>query len=101
MKGDKARIAFISMDMREPWRDFDERLNVSGDKSMVEDRVEPPQGSDKPKLIWEPTGPSLHSRGRILGYGEMEHLARCLLEGRRPSPDLGDSYEAFKLAEAT
>ena len=103
-----------SMDMREPWRDFDERLNVSGDRNMVEvrdmiylryqsreDWVEPPEGTGKPKLIWEPTGPALPSRGKILGYtGEIEHFARCLLEGRKPSPDLWDSYEALRLAEA-
>lgn len=104
-----------SLDMREAWRDFDERLQVSGEQNMVEvldmlhvrcqsseDWLQVPDASGKPKLIWEPTGPALHSRGKLLGYtGEIAHFAECAASRKEPSPSLDDCVRALELAEAT
>jgi myo-inositol 2-dehydrogenase/D-chiro-inositol 1-dehydrogenase len=104
-----------TLDALQSWRDFEERLVVTGTGNQVrvddmlylthrsaEDWVEVP-GLNIGRLekTWKPTGPSANKMEHLIGYrGEIEHFARCAVSNTRPLVDLWDGAAALQLMEA-
>ncbi|MCC6443753.1 MAG: hypothetical protein IT210_09905 [Armatimonadetes bacterium] len=103
-----------SLDMRAPWRDFEERVTLTGNEHLLvaEDILSlryhaargwldiPGLGIGKAHCEWRPTGPSALKTEFLIGYqGEIEHFARRVRSGSNPGPDLWDGLEALKITE--
>lgn len=104
-----------TLEARESWRDYEERLVVAGTENQVtvedmvclrhqssQDWIEVP-GLDIGRLhqTWRPSGPSGRNMEELIGYkGELEHFAHCVVSGEKPGPDLWEGVAALQLAEA-
>lgn len=109
-------IGTLNLNSFESWECFDEWFCVAGlhNYVTVEDmlythvwRQESWAGSALSRnlantsLAWKPTGPSVPPMEVMVGYrGELAEFARCLLEGRRPGPDLHAGAAAMCVGQA-
>ena len=105
-----------TLDARDPWRDFEEHLVVTGVDNAVrvedmlyltsrsaQDWIEVPDLSiGRLEKTWRPTGPATRKNEELIGYaGEIAHFAQCVISKTIPVPDLWDAAAAQQLAEAT
>ncbi|HVF09268.1 MAG TPA: Gfo/Idh/MocA family oxidoreductase, partial [Abditibacteriaceae bacterium] len=104
-----------TLDSHDPWRNFEERLAISGQGNLVtvddmlyltyqgaEDWIEVP-GLNIGRLhrTWRPTGPAARKTDELIGYrGELAHFAECAMHGTPPRPDLWDGAAALQITEA-
>ncbi|MGQ9555349.1 MAG: Gfo/Idh/MocA family protein [Anaerolineae bacterium] len=108
-------LGSLNLNSFESWRGVDEWLSLSGKGSyvIVEDmlyvnlcREESWARLDDPMLAnfsqgWKPSGPNVPDMRLLIGYrGELQEFARCILEGRRPGPDLEAGAVALRAGEA-
>jgi myo-inositol 2-dehydrogenase/D-chiro-inositol 1-dehydrogenase len=74
-------------------------VNVSRQRSWTREQL--PHNFANTSLAWKPSGPSVPSMEVIIGYrGELQEFARCILEGRRPGPDLEAGAAAMRVGQA-
>lgn len=104
------------LENREGFRDFTERLAISGHEHYLQvddmlyvhfqaarDWLEPPPGFrvGKQSYRFEPTGSGAPSMSWLLGYvGELRAFAESLLSRQPARADLADGAQALKLGEA-
>jgi len=103
-----------TIDAIQPWRDFDERVELTGRGCMVQvddmlyvevqagkDWTEVPENSGKLSRQWRPTGPGMHDENELLGYrGEVRHFALKCIGQAEGGPELEDCARALRLGEA-
>jgi len=104
------------LENREGFRDFTERLAISGHEHYLQvddmlylhfqaagDWFQPPPGFwvGKQSYHFAPTGPGAPSMNWLLGYvGELKAFAQSLLSGAPSRADLADGAKALKVGEA-
>ncbi len=113
--GTIGQLNLNALDARTPWADFGERVVLTGldHHVIVEDMLrvrsfrkeawsgDADRGVGRAFLAWEPNGPAMPSRERLLGYvDELEHFADCCLTRRTPQPDLHAAVHSLDIIEA-
>jgi myo-inositol 2-dehydrogenase / D-chiro-inositol 1-dehydrogenase len=108
-------IGTLNLNSFESWECFDEWFSVAGlyNYVTVEDMLythvwrrqswagDLAQNVANTSLAWKPTGPSVPPMEVLVGYrGELTEFARCILEGRRPGPDLHAGASAMRVGQA-
>ncbi|MHB0878404.1 MAG: Gfo/Idh/MocA family protein [Anaerolineae bacterium] len=109
-------LGTLNLNSFESWECFDEWFCVTGlhnyvtVEDMLYTQVWPQQSwagdtlarnVANTSLGWKPTGPSVPPMEVLVGYrGELTEFARCLLEGRRPGPDLHAGAAAMRVGQA-
>ncbi len=108
------QLNFNTLEAIQPWRDFDERLELIGTGCMVQvddglyvevqggrDWTRVPGDCGKLHRQWRPTGPAARDENELMGYlGEIRHFARKCIGLAEGGPELEDCVRALKLAEA-
>jgi len=113
--GAVASLDLNSIDASQPWRDFEERLILSGhgahltvDNMLGVTYLPPDDWVSAPDLnigrllkVWQPTGPAARKAEELIGYrSELEHFAACSLANRPASASLWDGVAALRMTEA-
>lgn len=108
-------LGSLNLNSFETWEGIDESLSLSGEGAfvtvddMLSVKLHRRQGWGQvcdPLLAnfdygWSPQGPIAPDLRLILGYrAELQEFARCILEGRRPGPDLEAGAAALHVGEA-
>jgi myo-inositol 2-dehydrogenase/D-chiro-inositol 1-dehydrogenase len=104
-----------TLDSGEPWRNFEERLAISGQGNLVtvddmlyvsyqsaEDWIAVPGlNLGRQHHTWRPTGPAARKADELIGYrGELAHFGECALNKTPARPDLWDGAAALQITEA-
>jgi UDP-N-acetylglucosamine 3-dehydrogenase len=104
-----------TIDATQAWRDFTERLILSGhgahvtiDNMLGLTYLPPDDWLEVPDLnigrllkIWQPTGPAVRKAEEVIGYrGELAHFADCCLRKQPATASLWDGVAALGVTEA-
>ena len=104
-----------TLDSENAWRNFEERLSISGQGNLVtvddmlyltyqgtEDWINMPDlNIGRLHQTWRPTGPAARKTDELIGYrGELAHFAECAMNRTPPRPDLWDGAAALQITEA-
>ena len=109
-------IGSLNLNSFETWEGFDEWFSIAGLHNYVtvddmlyvnahKEQGWAPLPADphlrNMSLAWKPAGPSVPDMREMVGYvGELREFARCILEQRRPGPDLEAGAAAMKVGQA-
>ncbi|NPV08532.1 MAG: Gfo/Idh/MocA family oxidoreductase [Anaerolineae bacterium] len=109
-------LASLNLNSFESWEGFDEWFCITGVHNyvVVEDMLyvnvhrekgwtEMPAEMqlDNLSLAYKPTAIRVPDMRNLMGYtGELREFARCILEGRRPGPDLEAGAAAMRVGQA-
>jgi myo-inositol 2-dehydrogenase/D-chiro-inositol 1-dehydrogenase len=109
-------LATLNLNALEAWDSFHEWVSISGlhhyviVENMLKVQCFPNEhwrpgfddrGLRNTQSAWELTGPTAPDLREIMGYrDELREFARCILEGRRPEPDLAAGVAALRLGQA-
>lgn len=108
-------LGSLNLNSFESWQGLDEYFSLTGINNyvIVDDmlyvsvyRKEGWAGLEDPQMNnfsqeWRPSGANVPDMRRLIGYrAELREFARCILEGRRPGPDLEAGASALRAGEA-
>lgn len=110
-------LGSLNLNSFESWEAFDEWFSIAGVHNyvIVEDQLyvnvyrqegwaEMPEEEmplDNMSLAYKPTAIKVPDMRTLMGYrGELREFALCLLEGRRPGPDLEAGVAAMRVGQA-